>query len=154
LRILTSQALVIARTAHFNLSRVLCNKSDVSSLKMAARQNMLEGMWWIKYNKIIQNCACSWFLFLKLNLMQDEQYKKRAGKLSYVLNVKLLRNAGDLPSVQTGHRQGTEWQEQERQENKSEEDWKHDAATTQMTRGDWEKSLHSSSFWMYFEIWL
>jgi hypothetical protein len=36
--------------------------------------------------------------------MQDEQYKKRAGKLTFVHSVKLLRNAGDLPCVQTGHR--------------------------------------------------
>jgi hypothetical protein len=35
--------------------------------------------------------------------MQDEQYKKRAGKLIYVHNVKLSRNAGDLPSVQIEH---------------------------------------------------
>jgi hypothetical protein len=54
--------------------------------------------------------------------MQDEQYKEGAGKLTYVHSVKLLRNAGDLPSVQTGHRRGAECQEQERQGNKSEED--------------------------------
>jgi hypothetical protein len=53
--------------------------------------------------------------------MQDEQYKKRAGKLTYVHSVKLLRNAGDLPPIKTRHRRGAESQEQERQGNKSEE---------------------------------
>jgi hypothetical protein len=61
--------------------------------------------------------------------MPDEQYKKRAGKLTYVHNVRLLRNAGDLPSVQPGHRRGTVCQEQEEPENKSEEDFEN---TTQL----------------------
>jgi hypothetical protein len=56
---------------------------------------------------------------------------KKAGKLTYVHNVKLLRNAGDLPSVQTGHRRGTQCQEQEWQGNKSEEDPEN---TTQVQR--------------------
>jgi hypothetical protein len=54
--------------------------------------------------------------------MQDEQDKKKADKLTYVHNVELLRNAGDLPSVQTRHRRGAVCQEQERQGNDSEED--------------------------------
>jgi hypothetical protein len=48
--------------------------------------------------------------------VQDEQYPKRAGKLTYVHNVKFLRNAGDLPSVQTGHHRGAERQEKKRKE--------------------------------------
>jgi hypothetical protein len=85
--------------------------------------------------------------------MQDEQFKKRAVKLTYVHNVKLLRNAGDLPSVQTRHHRVTECQEQERQGNTSEEDSEN---TTQLQRRRHaEKSLRSSSsFGMYFEIWL
>jgi hypothetical protein len=84
--------------------------------------------------------------------MQDEQFKKRAGKLTYVHNVKLSRNAGDLPSVHTGHHRGRECQEQERQRNKSEEDSEN---TTQLQRRRHaEKSLRSSSFRMYLEIWL
>jgi hypothetical protein len=84
--------------------------------------------------------------------MQDEQFKKTAGKLTYVHNVKLLRNVGDLPSVQTGHRRGTECHEQEGQGNKGEEDSEN---TTQLQRRRHaEKSLCSSSFRTYFEIWL
>jgi hypothetical protein len=78
--------------------------------------------------------------------MQDEQYKKRAGKLTYVHSVKLLRNTGDLPSVQTGHRRGAKCQEQEMQGNKSKEDSEN---TTQLQSrrhaGIW-KSHYSSSF--------
>jgi hypothetical protein len=84
--------------------------------------------------------------------MQDEQYKKRAGKLTYIHNVKLLRNAGDLPSVQTGHRRGAQRQEQERPGNKSEEG-SENTTRLQRTRHA-RKSLSSSSFRKHFEIWL
>jgi hypothetical protein len=63
---------------------------------MAAQQNMLEGIWWIKCNRMIQNCAYIWFSFLKWILMRDEKFKKRVGKLAYVHSVKLSINAGDL----------------------------------------------------------
>jgi hypothetical protein len=70
--------------------------------------------------------------------------KRRPGKLTYVHNVKLLTNAGDLPPVQIGHRWRKECQEQERQGNKSEADLKTRRSCKQTTRRDLEKSLHSS----------
>jgi hypothetical protein len=51
---------------YFNVLSVLYSKVLYSSLKMAARRNMLAGKWIIKHSKLVKNCAFSWSSFLKL----------------------------------------------------------------------------------------
>jgi hypothetical protein len=84
--------------------------------------------------------------------MQDEKFKDRMGKSTYVHSVKLLRNAGDLAVHLNRTSPGsTVSRTRKAKGNKSEEDSENDAATRQRQA---EKPLPSSSFRMHFEIWL